>query len=67
MSAKFTNFCAKNGIKRKLFTLQTPQQNDITERRNRSIMDCVRTLMIEKEVSQLFSREEISTIVYNLN
>lgn len=39
-------FFTKRGIKRPVLTLGTPEQNDIAERRNRSIMDCARALMI---------------------
>lgn len=41
----------KKGIKRKTYVPRTPPQNGITERINRSIMDCARTLMIEKNVA----------------
>ena len=42
-------------------------KNGITKRRNRSIMDYARTLMIEKNVALKYWREAISTIVYTLN
>ena len=45
----------------------TPKKNGIAKRRNRSIMDCVRTLMIEKNVSLNYWKETISTLVHTLN
>ena len=45
----------------------TPPQNGIVERRNRSIMDYARILMIEKNVSHKYSREVVSTIVYTFS
>ena len=45
----------------------TPQQNGISERRNRSILDYARTLMIEKKVSLKYWREVVSTTIYTLN
>lgn len=60
-------FCNDHSIKRQVFAPRTPQQNGIVERRNRSIMDCARTLMIEKKVPQTFWREAISATVYTLN
>ena len=47
ISNKFNNFCIERGIKRQVLAPSTPEQNGIAKRRNRSIMDCARTLMIE--------------------
>ncbi|MGI4370307.1 hypothetical protein ACR2V4_27330 [Klebsiella pneumoniae] len=66
-SNEFNLFCNDHGIKRQVSASRTPQQNGIVERRNRSIVDCARTLMIEKNVPQTFWREAISTTVYTLN
>ena len=45
----------------------TPQQNGIVERRNKIIMDCARTLMIEKNVERKYWKEAINIIVHTLN
>lgn len=66
-SDEFNLYCNDHGIKRQVSTPRTPQQNGIAKRRNRSIVDCARTLMIEKKVPQTFWREEISTTIYTLN
>lgn len=39
----------------------------MVERRNRSIIDCERTLMIEKNVATKYWRESISTSIHTLN
>ena len=44
-------FYNDRGIKRCISAPSTPLQNRISERRNRSIMDYSRTLMMEKKVS----------------
>lgn len=67
ISDEFTNFCNEHGIKRQVFAPRTPQQNGIAKKRNRSIVDCARTLMIEKDVAQMYWREAVSTAVYTLN
>ena len=50
-SNEFEMFCNDRGIKRQTFALRTPPQNRMDERRSRSIMDCARTLMMEKNFS----------------
>ena len=48
---EFEEFCNDRGIKRQTSAPRTPPQNGIAERRNRSILDYARTLMIEKKVA----------------
>ena len=67
ISNEFEMFCNDRGIKRQTSTPRTPPQNEIVERRNRSIMDCARTLMMEKNVALKYWREAVSTAVYTLN
>ena len=66
-SNEFDMFCNDRGIKRQTFGPRIPPQNGIAERRNRSIMDCARTLMMEKDVSLKYWREDVSIAVYTLN
>ena len=51
ISNEFNNFCIERGIKRQVSTPNTPKKNGIAKRRNKSIMDCARTSMIEKNVA----------------
>ena len=46
---------------------RTPPQNGIAERRNRSIIDRARNLMMEKNVTLKHWREAVSTAIYTLN
>ena len=48
---EFEMFCYDRGIKRQTSTPRTPPQNRIAERRNKYVMDYVRTLMMEKNVT----------------
>ena len=50
-SNEFNDFCNDRGIKRQTSTPRTPPQNGIAERRSRSMMDCAKTLMMEKNVA----------------
>ena len=50
-SNEFEIFYNDKGIKRQTSTPKNPPQNEILERMNRSLMDCARTLMMEKNIS----------------
>ena len=67
ISHEFNNFCIERGIKRQVSAPRTLEQNGIAKRRNRYIMDCARTLMIEKNIAIKYWKEEINTIVHTLN
>ena len=66
-SNEFEMFYNDRGIKRQTFTSRNTSQNGISKRRNRSIMDYARTLMMEKNVALKYWREAIGTVVYTLN
>ena len=66
-SHEFELFCNDRGIKRKNFAPRTPPQNGVVERRNRSIMDCARIVMMENNVALKYKKEAISILVYTLN
>ena len=63
----FEVFCNDKGIKRQTSTPKTPPQNGIVEKRNRSVIDYARTLMMKKNVELKYWREVVSTAVYTLN
>ena len=50
-SRDFEVFCNDRGIKRQTSAPTTPLQNGIAERRNRLVIDCARTLMMEKNIA----------------
>ena len=56
-SQDFTNFCCDNGIRRQLTAAYTPQQNGIAERKNRTIMNMVRSMLSEKKMPKTFWAE----------
>ena len=45
----------------------TPQQNGVSERKNRSVMEMARCLLYEKDLPKQFWAEAINTSVYLLN
>ena len=66
-SDEFKNLCDKSGIKKQLTTPYTPQQNDVVERKNSTIMGLVRSMLKEKELPLELWGEAVSTCVYVLN
>lgn len=64
---EFNNFFIERGIKRQVSALGTPQQNGIAKRRNRSIIDYARTLMIEKNIALKYWKEAINIVIHTLN
>ncbi|KAG7536804.1 Ribonuclease H-like superfamily [Arabidopsis suecica] len=66
-SGEFKEFCDKNGIKRQLTTAYTPQQNGVAERKNRTIMNMVRTVLREKEIPRSFWPEAVQWANHVLN
>jgi transposase InsO family protein len=66
-SSEFVNLCESNGIKRQLTAAYTPHQNGVSERRNRTIMNMVRSLLANKNVPKTFWPEAVNWSVHILN
>lgn len=66
-STEFKDYCKEHGIKRQLTTAYTPQQNGVAERKNRSIMNTVRTILTEKGVPKVFWPEAVQWANHVLN
>jgi transposase InsO family protein len=49
-SKEFVNFCKYVGIKRELTTPYNPQKNRIVERKNRTIMEVVKTMIHDQDL-----------------
>jgi hypothetical protein len=60
-------YCENNGIKRQLTAAYTPQQNGIAERKNRTIMNMVRSMLSCREVPKEFWPEAVNWAIYILN
>lgn len=46
---------------------RTPQQNGIVERRNQTIVEAAKTMLIQGDAPKMFWREAVNTAVYTLN
>jgi transposase InsO family protein len=67
LSAEFIDHLVQNGIVSQLTTPGTPQQNGVSERRNRTLLDMVRSMMSYSDLPYFLWGYALSTAVYILN
>ncbi|GJY10009.1 putative ribonuclease H-like domain-containing protein [Tanacetum coccineum] len=60
-------FCKIKGIKREFTVARTPQQNGIAERRNRTLIEAARTMLVDSNLPTTFWAEAVNTACYVLN
>ena len=63
----FDSWCANYGISHNFSAPNTPQQNGVVERKNRTLEDISRTMLLENNLSKGFWAEAVSTANYILN
>jgi hypothetical protein len=63
-SKEFVNFCKDVGIKRELTTPYNPQQNGLAERKNRTIMEVVKTMIHDQDLPMCLSAKAAMAAVY---
>ncbi|GAB2287662.1 hypothetical protein Dimus_037947 [Dionaea muscipula] len=63
----FDDYCRINGIQRHKTVINTPQQNGIAERMNRTLLEKVRCLMITSNLPKYFWGEALNTAAYLIN
>ena len=62
-SETFNRFCEEAGIEHQLTTPYTPQQNGVSVRRNRFIMEMTRCMLHEKDLPKRFWGKAANTIM----
>ena len=67
MSNEFQSFLQNKGIISQRSCSYTPQQNGVAERKNRHLLDVVRTLLIETYVPPKFWVDVLTTATYLIN
>lgn len=63
----FDTFLKENGIGRRLTVSHTPEQNGIAERKNRTLLDTARCLMMQSSLPATLWAETLNTANYILN
>jgi transposase InsO family protein len=66
-SSEFGSFCRDAEIKRKLTTPYNPQQNGVAERKNRTIMEAVKTMIHDQDLPMHLWVEAARTTFYVQN
>jgi transposase InsO family protein len=66
-SKEFVNFCKDFGIKRELTTPYNPKQNGVAERKNRTIMEAVKTMIHAQDLPMCLWVETTMTTIYVKN
>ena len=66
-STKFNQFCEEAGIEHQLTASYTPKQNEVSERRNRSVMEMARCMLHEMELPKTFWAEATNTAIFMKN
>jgi IS30 family transposase len=64
ISNEFKEFCSREGIRRELIMPHNPQQNGFTERKNRTIMGAVQTMLHDQGLPMHLWEEACNTAVY---
>ena len=67
LSDDFKNYLSENGIHHQITVAYTPQQNGVTERMNRTLLNLVRSMLHYKSLPKHFWAEALATAVYVRN
>ncbi|GJY66925.1 putative ribonuclease H-like domain-containing protein [Tanacetum coccineum] len=62
-----SEFCEQKGIKREFSVARTPQQNGVAERRNRTLIKAVRTMLADSKLPTTFWAEVVNTACHVQN
>ncbi|GKC56606.1 putative ribonuclease H-like domain-containing protein [Tanacetum coccineum] len=60
-------FCEIKGIKREISVARTPQQNGVTERKNKTLIEAARTMLADLKLPTTFWAEAVNTACYVQN
>nr|GEU49952.1 hypothetical protein [Tanacetum cinerariifolium] len=66
-NAKLIALCREKGIKRDYSNARTLQQNGVTERKNRTLIEAARSMLADSKLPTMFWTEAVSTACYVLN
>ncbi|GJW32699.1 retrovirus-related pol polyprotein from transposon TNT 1-94 [Tanacetum coccineum] len=62
-----SEFCEEKGNKEEFSTAKTPQQNGVAEKRNRTLIEAARTMLVDSKLPTTFWAEVVNTACYVQN
>ena len=63
-SNELNKYCEEHGIRRPLTIPRTPQQNDVAERKNKTILNMARSMLKNKKLPKEFWVEAVACAIY---
>nr|GEX86398.1 putative ribonuclease H-like domain-containing protein [Tanacetum cinerariifolium] len=60
---EINDFCLKKGIKREFSNARTPQQNVVAKRRNRTLIEAARTMLVDAKLPVTFGLKQLTLLV----
>ena len=67
LSDQFKDLCDEKGIVRQLTISYTPQQNGVAERRNKTLLEMVRSMMAQANLPISFWGDALMSVAFVLN
>ncbi|GJZ86947.1 putative ribonuclease H-like domain-containing protein [Tanacetum coccineum] len=64
---EINEFCGLKGIKREFSVARTPQQNGVSERKNKTLIKAARTMLAYSLLPTVFWAEAVNTACYNVS
>jgi hypothetical protein len=64
---EFMKYYNSHGIKMKFFISRTPQQNGVVERKNRTVQEMARTMLMDSKLEDIFWTREVHTSIHIQN
>nr|GEW24885.1 uncharacterized mitochondrial protein AtMg00810-like [Tanacetum cinerariifolium] len=61
---EINDFCSRKGIKREFSNAETPQQNGVVERRNKTLIEAAKTILADAKLPVTFWAEAVNTACY---
>jgi transposase InsO family protein len=66
-SKEFMKYYSKHGIKKQFSIARTPQQNGVVERKNMTVQEMARTMLMDSKLIEIFWTQEVHTTIHIQN
>jgi hypothetical protein len=66
-SKEFMDYCSSHGIKRQFSVTRTPQQNGVVERKNKTVQEMARTMLMDSKLTDIFWTQAVHIAVHIQN